>query len=502
LDGKLRALSIILILQVVGFVLFSIIWASTGYQSSDAIYAFIGLMTLLFIFGTLPAWIIGNIVVFVRNKDGPGICRDCVSVAPREERPSMPSAPDPPMLSSEFGYQPPRQNPKAHMDERQLRFDELDYEIRSHAKMLVGREPLLEPLVQTKLHSCPDMVTCLIELENLETALNHIEDILPLGNTEEIARAYERIGLRDKAIEIRFTAVIKNNMGRQDNVAARPPQTIPSHIGVLDDYRIMEKIGCGGFCDVYVVEKAGVRYALKIPKGIDLSGSSTVRIEPRSIEKFNDEAAIWSELTTKAPESIVKLMDSGVEPFPWFVMELADKDLASTLPSLDFSQKMVIVLTLLENLQRIHALNVVHRDIKPENILLSNGSWKFTDFGLSKITGNSSMSSVNLKGTLNYLAPEQVSKTKFGPVDQRTDIWQMGVLMVFITSGSLPFRSDDPNETIISIMVDEPDLSNVPEIIHPIVSKALKKNREERWQSCSDLRAALLSALDNNLRRS
>ncbi len=497
MDLKLRVLSIILILQVAGFIIFMVVWTQSGFPRSDRLDLFIGLMTILF-FITLPAWVIGNIVVFLRHSDSPGLCRECVRESVNDVRRAMPRSIESPQLSSEYGYQPPRVRPAPLDEQRQIRQAELNLEIRAHAKMLVEREPLLEPAVQAKLTGCPDAVSCLMELENMEMALNHIEDILPYGDSEEIALAYERLGLRDKAIETRFTSAMKGNSAserQRPSIAARP-----ASLGMLDDYRILEKIGCGGFCDVYVVEKSGMEYALKIPKGIDLSGRVTVRIDNESIEKFNDEATIWAELTKKAPDCIVRLIDSGVEPFPWFVMDLAEKDLSAALPELDFSQKMAIVLTLFDKLQRIHSLNVVHRDIKPENILLVDGSWKFTDFGLSKVTGNSSMSSVNLKGTLNYLAPEQVSKTKFGPVDQRTDIWQMGVLIAFMTGGKLPFKCDDPNETILSILTDEPDLSNTPEIIRPILVKALRKDREERWQNCIEMRCALLAALDNNYR--
>jgi hypothetical protein len=502
LDLKLRALSIILILQVAGFIIFSIIWAQSDFHRSDGLDVFIGLMTLFFFF-MLVAWIIGNFVVFFRYRDGPGVCRDCIrdaAPAPPAVNRTMLQSIDSPQLSSEYGYQPPRVRSKPLDEERQIRQAELNLEIRSHAKMLVEREPLLGPIVQGKLDGCPDSVSCLMELENLEMALNHIEDILPYGDIEDIARAYERLGLRDKAIETRFSGAVRANKSGAEKAKPPPTPARPASLGMLDDYHIIERIGSGGFCDVYVVERSGTKYALKIPKGIDLSGKVTVRIDEGSIEKFHEEATIWAELTSKAPDCIVRLIDSGVEPFPWFVMDLAEKDLGSAMPTLDFSEKMAVVLSLIDKLQRIHSLNIVHRDIKPENILLVNGVWKFTDFGLSKLTGNSSMSSVNLKGTLNYLAPEQVSKTKFGPVDQRTDIWQMAVLIAFMTGGTLPFKCDDPNETILSILTDEPDLSNTPEIIRTILAKALRKDREERWQNCIEMRCALLGALDNNNR--
>ena len=155
------------------------------------------------------AWIIGNLVVFFRYREGLGICRECIRDAAYDVRNCTPEVAESPQLSSEYGYQPPRARSKPLDEERQIRQAELNLEIRTHAKMLVEREPLLGPAVQARLKGCTDAVSCLMELENLEMALNHIEDILPYGDSEEIALAYERLGLRDKAIETRFSGAMR-----------------------------------------------------------------------------------------------------------------------------------------------------------------------------------------------------------------------------------------------------------------------------------------------------
>ncbi len=264
--------------------------------------------------------------------------------------------------------------------------------------------------------------------------------------------------------------------------------------GDFFSYKILHKIGSGGFSDVYAVERNGRRYAMKIPKGVDLSGSDTLELKEKDLEGYGKEAEIWAMLTEREPQAVVNLVDAGIRPFPWFVMEIGERKLGDAVGTASPQEKLRIISELLGKLDRIHHYGVVHKDIKPDNILFAGGNWKFTDFGLSKVLSMSSKSSAGFSGTMFYIAPEQVSKKHFGNTDWRTDIWQMGVLAYEVLTGHTPFEAEDAFEITSSILHNEPipgTRYGMDERVWNVVKKALKKRKEERWQSASEFRSAL-----------
>ncbi len=263
-------------------------------------------------------------------------------------------------------------------------------------------------------------------------------------------------------------------------------------------YHILHKIGSGGFSDVYAVERNGRRYAMKIPKGVDLSGSDTLELKEKDLEGYGKEAEIWAMLTEREPKAVVNLVDAGIRPFPWFVMEIGERKLGDAVGTASPQEKLRIIAELLGKLDRIHHYAVVHKDIKPDNILFAGGNWKFTDFGLSKVLSMSSKSSAGFSGTMFYMAPEQVSKKHFGNTDWRTDIWQMGVLAYEMLTGHLPFDGDDPLEITTSILHDEPTPGTkygMNKKVWNVVRKALEKRKEDRWQSAVEFKKAIEEAI-------
>ena len=153
-----------------------------------------------------------------------------------------------------------------------------------------------------------------------------------------------------------------------------------------------------------------------------------------------------------------------------------------------------------------HANGIVHRDIKPENIILrSDGIAKVLDFGLAKLTGKGSPELVDseaptqdhlktdsgvVMGTATYMSPEQARGHQ---VDARTDIFSLGVVIYELVTGHLPFEGSSIYEIMAAILSDResPPLSRyspeVPAELERIVGKALRKNRDERYQTIKDL---------------
>ena len=271
--------------------------------------------------------------------------------------------------------------------------------------------------------------------------------------------------------------------------------------GDFFSYRIIKKIGSGGFSEIYLVEKDGKHYAMKVPKGVNFKGGETLQLNEEDIKSYAEEAKIWATLTEKVPDSVVDLIDIGIRPFPWFAMELADYSLKDKM-NMPMNAKLRTMANLLRKLEEIHGNKVVHKDIKPENILYAGGQWKFTDFGLSKIIDKSSKSTM-LSGTPWYMAPEQVSPGgEYGHSDVRTDVWGMGVVLYEMLTGVSPFKGERYEQVGMAILFQEPkkpsDINpEIPKELDEIVMKALKKKKDERWQSAEEFRKAIERFLED-----
>ena len=173
--------------------------------------------------------------------------------------------------------------------------------------------------------------------------------------------------------------------------------------------------------------------------------------------------------------------------------------------SLDLNELLEIAVQVASALVAAHKAKIIHRDIKPENIMLRHDDRfvKVLDFGLAKLAekpadtlpATEAPTLVNtapgvVLGTVAYMSPEQARGVE---VDERTDLWSLGVVLFEMVAGCLPFIGSSTNECIAAILSKEPAAPlaryahNVPEKLEDIVAKALAKNREERYQSATDL---------------
>src|SRR5205809_1175032 len=158
-----------------------------------------------------------------------------------------------------------------------------------------------------------------------------------------------------------------------------------------------------------------------------------------------------------------------------------------------------------------HGAGIIHRDIKPENIMLrSDGIVKLLDFGLAKLTERVKPELVDteaptravvkthpgvIMGTVTYMSPEQARGL---PVDARTDVWSLGVVLFEMVSGQRPFQGETPTDVIVSIVEREPPplSKSAPEAtaeLERITAKTLAKDRKARYQTAADLLTDLKS---------
>ncbi len=269
----------------------------------------------------------------------------------------------------------------------------------------------------------------------------------------------------------------------------------------VSHYRILEKLGAGGMGEVYLAEdmKLGRKVALKI-----LSKEYTTNRD--RLHRFEQEAAAASNLNHP---NILTIHEVGTDDGRHFIAtEYIDgvtlRRKAAEAP-LETSQILDIAIQVASALEEAHAAGIVHRDIKPDNIMVRrNGYVKVLDFGLAKLTEAVDRSPLDpdaatrvlvqtdagvVLGTSYYMSPEQA---RGKPVDARSDIWSLGVVIYEMVAGRTPFSGETSTDVIVAITQKEPPplarfAPSVPPELDWIVTKALRKDRDERYQTIKEL---------------
>ncbi len=200
-------------------------------------------------------------------------------------------------------------------------------------------------------------------------------------------------------------------------------------------------------------------------------------------------------------ENIVRVIDFGVEDDCYqMVMEFVEgeslKEVLERWRPINFDLALAIVHQTCRGLEHAHSKGIVHRDVKPGNVMLTKaGTVKITDFGLAKLTQGSSVHTAadSILGTPLYMSPEQA----FGEsVDQRSDLFSLGTVLYELLTGRQPFASENYMGVIQNIIhKDIPSVRElnpeIPPTVEAIVTRALAKNREQRFQSARDFRYAI-----------
>lgn len=275
---------------------------------------------------------------------------------------------------------------------------------------------------------------------------------------------------------------------------ARPQTPLPESIA---RFQIQELLGRGGMGEVYKAFDPTLQRTVAI---------KTVRPDidrPEYLERMMREAQACARLSHP---NIVTVFEAGqVGGLVYIAMEyLQGKNLSEVLQlrMLNFEEKIRILSKVLEALQHAHGMDVVHRDIKPSNIhLASDGTIKLMDFGLARVlVADTLTASGNVLGTPHYASPEQL---KGDVVDRRTDIYSTGVMAYEMLAGRRPFEPDnDSISSVILKVIQQPaapmdtDLSRMLPDIEAIVSRAMAKTPDERFQTADEMRQALSGFLE------
>jgi serine/threonine protein kinase/Tol biopolymer transport system component len=270
----------------------------------------------------------------------------------------------------------------------------------------------------------------------------------------------------------------------------------------LGHYRIESVLGAGGMGVVYLAhdEQLGRKVGLK------LLPPSLVANEGQ-LDRLKREARTASALNHP---NIVTIHEIGqVDGTHYIATEFVEgRTLRAALSGgrINLHEALDIAVQVASALAAAHQIGVVHRDIKPENIMLRpDGFAKVLDFGIAKFTEQHATADQHdptavlqtapglVLGTARYMSPEQ---TRGQSVDARSDIWSLGVVLYEMVTGIQPFAGETPSDCIASILKTEPPplAFKAPELplrLEEIVQKALRKEREERYQSAAEMLADL-----------
>jgi serine/threonine protein kinase len=285
---------------------------------------------------------------------------------------------------------------------------------------------------------------------------------------------------------------------------SRPTKSISENTGLsysYADFQRLEIIGQGGNADVYRAETEDGRIlAIKEPR---VGGGET--IATTVAESFAEEARTWARLDDH--EHIVDIIGWGTEPLPWIAMEYMDAgDLSERIEnqSLELEERFWIILRIINGVEYAHSNDVVHLDIKPGNILFQQTDSgeisvpKVADWGLAKLLGKHSKSVEEL--TPEYAAPEQFESETYGGADERTDVYQLGVLCYELIAKSAPFEGTLANifRDKMNGSVEPPSdtCAEVPTALDDILVTALAANKDDRFDSAAEFREQLQRVLN------
>jgi serine/threonine-protein kinase len=278
----------------------------------------------------------------------------------------------------------------------------------------------------------------------------------------------------------------------------------------LGEYHLLKKIAQGGMGTIYLAKRLGVG---GFEKTFVIKCMLDSLADDQEVQAmFIDEARLAARL---AHPNIAQIYDFGVIDGTYYIaMEhIPGEDLRAIISRLRERNVKIpipialrIMLDLCAGLEYAHSfseagkpMGIIHRDISPANIMVSyHGTVKLLDFGIAKATSRiSATRSGGLKGKLGFLSPEQINDR---PLDARADVFCLGITFYLLVANRHPWRRDSEVATMHAIVNDElPDprdfRDNIPEEVVAILTKALERDRDQRYRSAAEMSVALQLAL-------
>ena len=313
----------------------------------------------------------------------------------------------------------------------------------------------------------------------------------------------------NQSVRAAVESLLKSH-GESDNFVDQPAYRAAAEIliedrkfgpsDIIGHYRIVSLLGEGGMGKVYLAEDTKLSRKVSL-KFVSLNFGN----DEEQLRRFKQEARAASALNHP---NIVTIHEIGEADGRAFIAGefIEGQTLRERLGrDLEIEELLDIAIQIASALVAAHRSNIIHRDLKPENIMIrkDDGLVKVLDFGLAKMIQrrhpiNSAVDTALIyntapgvvMGTVAYMSPEQA---RGEIVDERTDIWSLGVVLYEMIAGCSPFVAGTSNEIISAILSKAPARSLrrhsrvVPERLEEIVEKTLTKNKDERYQTTKDL---------------
>lgn len=334
----------------------------------------------------------------------------------------------------------------------------------------------------------------------LTSILKHATDLPPAEREAYLRSACEnnpRLRTQvDAALVLQSAATIVDHKAHPP---ALPTLELTGFPKTLGRYTLLDVLGEGGMGTVYLAEQESPR------RSVALKVLRPGLVTPRLLRRFEHESLMLGRLQHPGIAQVYEAAtaDAGDGPQPFFAMELV-RGLPLTVHAsthdLPVPERLRLFARVCEAVEHAHQKGVIHRDLKPANILVdAAGLPKVLDFGVARTTdadirGQTLMTEVGqLIGTVPYMSPEQIAGDS-GDLDTRSDVYTLGVVLYELLAGRLPHRVTDKTlpEAVRIIGQDEPDaLGSIDKSLRgdlqTIVTKAMEKERDRRYQSAAAL---------------
>jgi serine/threonine protein kinase/tetratricopeptide (TPR) repeat protein len=283
------------------------------------------------------------------------------------------------------------------------------------------------------------------------------------------------------------------------DIQAGPTMTIEAPIEELttgsifaDRYKIVTELGRGGMGKVYraIDQKIDEEIALKLIK-------PEIAADKQTIERFGNELKLARKI---AHRNVCKMYYLGEEKGAHYItMEyVPGEDLKSMIRmsgQLSTGMAIKVAKQVCDGLSEAHRLGVIHRDLKPNNIMIDKaGEARIMDFGIARLLKAKGITGAGIMiGTPEYMSPEQVEGKE---VDQRSDIYSLGVILYEMVTGKVPFEGDTPFTIGMKHKGEVPQdpkklNAHIPDDLNSLILKCLKKEKDQRYQSAGEVRSGL-----------